>query len=209
MKFLLAIFSVTFFLTVTSVYADEGTLAKIQRQYESIESFQAEFTQELSVAASREIDERHGQLFFQQPGLIRWETVSPEKELLVVGTELVWNYFEEEETAYRYAVEDVLGSAMVLRILSGQARLDEDFITEEDLSDDAKYTVIRLRPRNPEPNLVEATIWVDPDTYLLRRIKAVDFYGNTNQVELENLRLNPELDPDLFEFTPPDDVVVR
>ncbi|SDB25798.1 outer membrane lipoprotein carrier protein [Desulfonatronum thiosulfatophilum] len=209
MKYLVTIISLFILLSGTAVFADEGTLAKIQRQYESIESFQADFTQELSVAASREIDERHGQLFFQQPGLIRWETVSPEKELLVVGPELVWNYFEEEETAYQYAVEDVLGSAMVLRILSGQARLDEDFITEEDLSEDAEYTVIRLRPRNPEPNLVEATIWVDPDTFLLRRIKAVDFYGNTNQVELEKLVLNSELDPDLFEFTPPDGVAVR
>ena len=205
----LATFFVAIILSATSSWADDGTLARIQRQYESIESFQAEFVQELSVAASREIDERHGKLFYRQPGLIRWETISPERELLIVGPEEVWNYFEEEEIAYRYAVEDVLGSAMVLRILSGQARLDEDFITEEDLSDDSEFRMIQLRPRNPEPNLVQATIWIDPDTFLLRRIRAVDFYGNTNQVELENLRLNPEFDPDLFDFTPPEGVMIH
>lgn len=190
-------------------FADEGTLTRIQRQYESIVSFQAEFSQELSVAASNETDTREGLLFYQHPGHIRWETLQPEKELLIVGPEVVWNYFEDEETAYQYAAEDVLGSAMVLRMLSGQVRLDEDFVVEENLGDDDASRVIRLRPRTPEPNLVEATIWVDPETFLLQRVLALDFYGNTNQVTIHNLQLNPDLDPALFQFDPPEGVAVR
>ncbi len=189
--------------------AEEGIVEKIQRRYESIQSFQAEFTQELTVAASRESEERRGVLYFRHPGLIRWETVSPEPELLIVGPEVVWNYFEEEEIAYRYAVEDVLGSATVLKILSGQARLDEDFLTEVDLAEDTAATVIRLRPRVPEPSLVEATIRVDPETFLLQQVLAVDFYGNINQVTLHNLRLDPDLEPTLFDFTPLKGVLVR
>ncbi|SMP43622.1 outer membrane lipoprotein carrier protein [Desulfonatronum zhilinae] len=189
--------------------AEEGIVEKIQRRYESIQSFQAEFTQELTVAASRESEERRGVLYFRYPGLIRWETVSPEPELLIVGSEVVWNYFEDEEIAYRYAVEDVLGSATVLKILSGQARLDDDFLTEVDLAEDTAATVIRLRPRVPEPSLVEATIRVDPETFLLQQVLAVDFYGNINQVTLHNLRLDPDLEPTLFDFTPPKGVLVR
>ncbi|PTN37148.1 outer-membrane lipoprotein carrier protein LolA [Desulfonatronum sp. SC1] len=189
--------------------AEEGIVGKIQRQYESIQSFQAEFTQELTVAASRESEERRGILYFRHPGLIRWETISPEPELLIVGPEVVWNYFEDEHIAYRYAVEDVLGSATVLKILSGQARLDEDFLTEVDLAEDTADLVIRLRPRVPEPSLVEATMWVDPETFLLQQVLAVDFYGNTNKIALQDLRLDPDLDPALFKFTPPEGVLVR
>ena len=190
-------------------FAAGATVENIQRRYESIRSFQAEFTQELVVAASREREERRGVLFFRHPGLIRWETVSPERELLIVSPEVVWNYFEDEEVAYRYATEDVLGSATVLRILSGQARLDEEFLTEEDLSEESASKVIRLRPRNPEPSLVEAKVWVDPETFVLEQILAMDFYGNTNQVTLHDLQLDPDLDPGLFEFTPPEGVAVR
>lgn len=189
--------------------ANEGATARIQRQYETITSFQAEFTQELRVAASREADERRGKLFYQHPGLIRWESTDPEPELLIVGAEEVWNYFAEEEIAYRYSSREVLGSAMVLRILSGQARLEEDFLTEETLDDSGAFRQIRLVPRNPEPNLVEATIWVDPATFLLHQVLAVDFYGNTNQITLHNLRLNPDLDPSLFKFAPPTGVEVQ
>ncbi len=192
-----------------TAFADEGTVARIQRQYETITSFQAEFTQELRVAASRESEERRGVLYYQRPGLIRWETLSPEKELLVVGPEEVWNYFAEEETAYRYSSREVLGSAMVLRILSGEARLDEDFLTEEDLTTETEWKKIRLVPRQPEPNLVEATIWVDPQTFLLQRVLAVDFYGNTNQITLHDLRLNLPLDPALFTFSPPEGVMIQ
>lgn len=188
--------------------AGEGTVGRIQRQYEAISSFQAEFTQELKVAASPVPEERSGVLYYQNPGLIRWETLNPEKELLVVGPEEVWNYFEEEETAYRYPADDVFGSAVILRILSGKARLDEEFLTEEDLSGDRDGRKIRLIPRNPEPSLVEAAIWVDPETFLLRQVLVVDFYGNTNRIVLRDLRLNPLLDPSLFIFTPPEGVVV-
>lgn len=189
--------------------AQEGAAARIQRQYETIASFQAGFSQELKVAASRESEVRQGLLFYQSPGLIRWETLSPGKELLIVGPSEVWNYFEEEETAYRYSSHEVLGSAMILRILSGQARLDEDFFTEEDLSTENSWRKIRLMPKNPEPNLVEATIWVDTETFLLRQVLAMDFYGNTNQITLHDLRLNLPLDSSLFTFTPPKGVVVQ
>ncbi|WP_084185105.1 LolA family protein [Desulfonatronum thiodismutans] len=198
-----------FWSATGAALAEEGIVGKIQRQYESIQSFQAEFTQELTVAASRESEMRRGMLYFHHPGLIRWETVSPEPELLIVGPEVVWNYFKDEEIAYRYAVEDVLGSATVLKILSGQARLDEDFLTEVDLTEDSGATLIRLRPRVPEPSLVEATIRVDPETFLLQQVLAVDFYGNTNKVTLHDLRLDPNLEPALFEFTPPEGVLVR
>ncbi len=202
-----AVAALLLLFTAASAFG-QSVVEQIQRQYETITSFQAEFVQELGVAASRESEERRGLLFYQQPGLIRWETQTPEKELLIIGSEEVWNYFAAEETAYRYSSREVLGSAMVLRILSGQARLDEDFLTEEDLVAKNGWRKIRLVPRNPEPNLVEATIWVDEQTFLLHRLRAVDFFGNTNQITLHGLRLNPPLDPALFTFTPPEGVVV-
>lgn len=189
--------------------AGEGLTARIQRQYEAVTSFQAEFSQELRVAAGREADERSGRIYYQHPGLIRWETTEPEPELLIVGSEDVWNYFALEETAYRYSSRDVLGSATVLRILSGQARLDEDFLTEETLDESGALKQIRLVPRSPEPSLVEATVWIDPDTFLLRKVQATDFYGNTNLITLHGLRLNLDLDPALFKFSPPTGVVVQ
>jgi outer membrane lipoprotein carrier protein len=68
--------------------------------------------------------------------------------------------------------------------------------------------LLLLAPKQPEPSLTEARVWVNPDTALISKVLVVDFYGNENLVDLENLVLNPDLSEGLFEFEPPEDVDV-
>lgn len=186
----------------------ESVTAAIQRQYESLESFQADFLQQLKNATTGRVEEREGSIAYQKPSLIRWETVTPERELLVVGSDAVWNYVPAEKTAIKNPLATVLGSKTMIRFISGQARLDEDFIVEEQGSE-AGLTKLALTPKEPEPSLVQAFVWVDPATNMLRSILLVDFYGNVNRVGLDNLVLNPKLSRDLFAFTPPAGVTVQ
>jgi outer membrane lipoprotein carrier protein len=180
----------------------------IQQKYESLDSFRADFKQQLKNAASGEIEEREGSIAYEKPGLIRWETVRPEPEVLVVGQEAVWNYFPKDELAIKSPVEQVLGSKTMLRFISGKARLDEDFWIEDE-GREAGLLKLGLTPKNPEPSLVRATVWVDPETYLLRSILLIDFYGNANKLGLDNLVLDPKLPSGLFSFTPPEGVEVE
>jgi len=198
------IVSMLLLLAVPAHCADLGGLTdKIQKQYHSLTSFTADFTQVLKNASSKQEENRSGRISFAQPALIRWETDKPEKEILVVGKDSVWNAFEDEKTAYRYAVEEVLGSKTMLRFLSGQGNLKEDFhITEE--PDAPKGQVkLKLVPKEAEPSLVLAYAWVDTGTNMLARISIEDFYGNVNDVTLSNVKINPSLSRSLFQYTPP------
>jgi outer membrane lipoprotein carrier protein len=177
--------------------------SKMQKQYQTLSSFSAEFTQQLQNAASKESDTRTGKLIFAQPALIRWETLTPEKELLVVGKDVVWNAFPEEKTAYRYSVEEVLGSKTMLRFLSGKAKLTEDFHIQEEKDAPAGQVKLRLVPREAEPSLVLAYAWVDQRTNMLARISIEDFYGNINDLTLANVTLNTKTSPEMFQYTPP------
>ena len=182
--------------------------AKIQKQYESLKDTKADFNQELKNIASGETEKRSGSIYYRNPNLLRWETSAPEKELLLLTRDVVWNYFAEEKTAYKYPAEDVLNSRTMLRFLSGKARLDEDFEVGSEGPEEDGTIRLRLAPRNPEPNLVLAHVWVDPNTFLIKQIAIRDFYGNTNKLTLRNLAVNPGLSPDLFAFTPPAGVKV-
>lgn len=178
--------------------------AKMQKQYQSISSFSADFTQLLRNAASKEAETRTGKLVFAQPALIRWETLAPEKELLVVGKDAVWNAFPEEKAVYRYSVEEVLGSKTMLRFLSGKARLNEDFhIQEEQGNAPAGQVMLRLVPREAEPGMVLAYAWVDERTNMLARVSIEDFYGNVNDLTLSNVTLNAKVSPEQFQYSPP------
>jgi len=181
--------------------------AHIQEQYETLQGFQADFVQTLKNAASGESETRTGKIFFKQPRFIRWETITPEKELLMAGKDVVWDYFQEEMTVYKYPASKILGSKTMLRFLSGKARLEQDFFVT---NQGTKEGLIKLNlvPREPEPSLVEADIWLDPESYLLKKILFIDFYGNENRLSLKNLVLNPKLSKDLFEFVPPKGVEI-
>ncbi|GFK94527.1 Outer-membrane lipoprotein carrier protein [Fundidesulfovibrio magnetotacticus] len=185
-----------------------GLPDKVQKQYQSVTSFSADFTQVLVNAASKERETRTGKLVFSQPALIRWETERPEKELLIVGKDAAWNVFPGEKTAYRYAVEDILGSKTMLRFLSGKGNLREDFHVSQEPEAPQGQAQLKLVPREAEPGLVLAHAWVDLKTNMLARIVIEDFYGNLNDVTLENLKTNPAVPKDFFQYAPPKDFTI-
>lgn len=205
-----------FFGPVRAAWADEVT-AKVQKQYETLKDFQAEFVQELKNSATGETETRSGTISYKSPNLVRWETRSPEPETLVLGKDVVWNYIPGEKTAYKYKADDILSSRTMLRFLSGKANLEEEFIVAREGQEDAPSGsaggagVIRLRltPRNPEANLTLAHMWVDSQTFLIKHIAIRDFYNNTNKLTLNDLAINAGLQPELFTFTPPSGVKVK
>jgi outer membrane lipoprotein carrier protein len=191
-----------FFLCSVALASGQTITERIQSRYESIDSFTTDFTQELTNAASAEKEQRKGTISFKQPRMIRWETMVPEQELLVVGSEQVWNYFPEEEVVYVYPVEQIFDSKTMLRFISGEANLETDFTVEEQGQEEGVIK-LRLVPRKPEPSLVMAHVWVDPDTALLRSVQIMDFFGNTNQLNFLNTRVSVDLPGTLFVFVPP------
>lgn len=192
---------------LTAGAQEQGIVDKIQNKYESLSSFKSNFEQKLTNAASGEVEMRKGQIAFKQPRHIHWSTTSPEKELLIVGTDFVWDYYPDEEIAYKYSLGKILKSKTMLRFLSGEANIREDFqVQKQGMEND--WQKIKLVPHNPEPNLVLAYIWAEPDSGLVRQILLVDFFGNGNQLTLKDLKLNPQLDKDLFTLALPDEVEV-
>lgn len=197
-------------LNMPAFAAEEGNADPItaltkamQSRYETLKTFEAAFTQNMTNAASGETVKRSGTIRFQRPMLIRWETMTPEPELLVIGGQDVWSFFPEEETAYRFTTEQIMDSKTMLRFISGNARLDEDFWVADGGMDDG-LRKLQLVPQKPEPSLVEAEMWVDVERAVMTKMTVIDFFGNQNSVALENLKLDVELPEAIFSFTPPE-----
>ena len=188
--------------------ADDGKeiMVRLRERMAGLSGFETEFSQRLTNAASGEDGVRKGKLYFKQPRLIRWETHTPEQELLVAGKDVVWDYFAGEETAYKYDPNQLLSSQTMLRFISGQGGLEEFVLIG--YREEQGLAMLELIPREPEPALVEVRLWVDVETLLLKKIRVVDFYGNGNELEFIAMTLDPELPDELFRFTPPPGVFV-
>jgi len=189
---------------------EEELTAAIQKQYQTIESFRTEFTQKLINASSNDSEERKGWIAYKRPRRIHWETESPEKEVLILNRDFVWDYYPAENVAYRYSLQQMFDSKTMLRFISGQVNLAEEFnVTRIDSETEASELIrLKLEPKNPDPSLVEANLRVDPEDMLIRRIKLVDFFGNQNILRFENFQRNCQPDQNLFVLEPPEDTRV-
>jgi outer membrane lipoprotein carrier protein len=185
-----------------------AVVKEVQRVYGAMEAFQANFTQKLTHRESDSFEMRDGTLLFKKPLFVRWETVKPHAELLLINAREIWNYLPDEKLAYRYAPELAQDSHTLIRVVTGQARLDQDFFVEEDGKEDGLLR-LRLYPREPTQQMVEAGIWVDPAAYLIKRAVIVDFFGNRNEVLFRTLNAKLKLEEKSFDFAPPKGVAVE
>ncbi len=176
--------------------------------YEHMKSFRASFTQELLHKESNSIQKRNGSLAFRKPLLVRWETFTPNAELLIINEKEIWDFIPDEEIAYRYSLDLVQDSRTLIKVITGQARLDQDFKVRED---GVESNVMKLRcfPKEPAMQMVEAVIWVDLKTKLIRKASIIDFYGNTNTVRFNDFKPDADIKDRAFSFTPPKNVEVE
>jgi len=184
-----------------------AVLKEVQRVYGAMDAFQAPFTQQLTHKESNSFEIYEGELLFKKPLLVRWETARPQAELLLINSRDVWHYLPDEKLAYRYAPE-LAASHMLIRVVTGQARLDQDFSVEEVGKEDGLLR-LRLYPLEPTQQMVEAGIWVDPASHLIKRAVVLDFFGNGNEVAFTRFNTGLKVEEKSFDFTPPKGVAVE
>lgn len=202
--FIFGLLMLLFAATATANYDS----TRLEKKYEDMGSMQADFTQTLIHKESGARENRSGVIFFKKPLLVRWETKSPQPELLIVAKDSIWNAFPEEEIAYKYAVDIAQDSSSIIRVITGQARLAQDFFVEYE-SMDKGTAVLRLYPKEPTQSMVEAKIWIEMKTDLIKKLLIVDFYGNENEITFTRQKTGVKLQDSLFTYKAPADFIVE
>ncbi len=206
---LAAIFCLALYPSIASPASTRGSLVeKIQAAYGTMTSMKASFSQVLVHKESGGRETRSGELLFKKPLLVRWETKTPERELLVVAPGNIWNVFPEEDLAYKYPPQMAEDSQSLVRVITGQARLEQDFTVESAAAEEG-LAVLRLYPNEPTQALVEVVLWVDESSGLIQKFRVYDFYGNENEVVFSNRELNVTLPDSSFAYTPPPGMTVE
>ena len=190
--------------------AADPVVANVESNYKNLTSLRAEFSQVLLHKESGGKEERKGILAFQKPLLVRWETTSPSQELLVVTATEIWNVFPEENKAYKYPPHLADDSKSIVRVVTGQSRLMEDFLVERKAAQDKEgLTELALFPKEPSQSMVELGLWVQTATGMIQRLRIVDFYGNENVIAFTSLQRNPKFAGSSFIYTPAGNMTVE
>jgi len=202
------IYLAVLFLICPPIQAEEIS-DKIQTQYKEISSFKTSFVQKRYRKATDNTNTLKGDIVFQKPTSVRWHTREPEERLLLVNNSKVWQYIPGEKNAYKFSLQGKFKSKTMIEFITGEVNIKKDFEIEKLDKSEEGWRKLKLTPKQDDPNMLMAHLWVEPQTGLLRRIKIKDFWQNTNTLTFKDIELHPDISEDLFTFDPPKDVKVK
>lgn len=190
-------------LVAGTAHAGEAA-ERLERFTGGLESFTAGFVQTLYDENQQPVEESHGQAWLQRPGLFRWEYETPYKQTIVADGERMWIHDEDLEQVTVRKVERALGTAPIM-LLSESEPLSEQFEIIERGEREGLYWV-ELQPKVEDTDFRRIFLGLDDESLKVMELR--DRFDQATQIRFHHVRLNPEIDPGRFEFTPPEGVDV-
>ncbi len=183
----------------------QQAVRNLETAFASLRSLEAEFEQaHFSAVLSTPLKET-GRFYFQKPDRMRWEYNEPEPQVFVFKEGRVWNYVPEDDQLLRYALSAEQQNAAVFALLTGRARLEDDYLIEpaEFPTEQKSAAQVKLVPKQ-EGDFRHILLELDPRTWLIGRIVTLDWAGSKQEFVFRKMKLNRRLAPSTFEIKVPE-----
>lgn len=193
--------------SVADLSADD-LAERVQHFYGKTEDFQAAFLQSYTDIAAGQTKRSRGRVYFKKPGMMRWDYYdasddSQRERMLVSDGSKFWIYEFEYQQVFRQCLEDSQ-LPTTLRFLMGEGELTEDFEIERIDDGSEEQPKLELTPNEPTSHYRKLQFVLDPETFQVVQTTVFDPYGNTNQIDFQNIRVNRNLPDSGFEFETPE-----
>jgi outer membrane lipoprotein carrier protein len=182
----------------------EQVAARIQQRYDAVRDFEGDFTQSYEGGLLRAKTTERGTVAIKRPGRMRWVYTHPErKEFVSDGTRL-YSYFPADKQVILAPMPDADQTTPAL-FLAGRGHLVRDFTaTFTELPGGAPgLLALKLVPRRADPEIEWLLLGVDPASYRIRHLVALDRQGGRSAFVFSNLKENRGLSDTIFTFRIP------
>jgi outer membrane lipoprotein carrier protein len=189
--------------TVKTSSAVPELLQQIEKHYAQAATMTADFSQVTESTATHQKKTSTGVIMAKRPDKVRWETLKPDRNLLVSDGKTFWMYTPPFEEGERGQLIERKSSQVQSRLAN--ALLSGSFSTVQDMKfqklDDNRFAI------TPKPHtaggVARIEITVDPKEKLIHQVVLLHKDGNRSDIRLSKIVLSKELGDDLFTFTPP------
>lgn len=180
---------------------------KLQKKYESLRSFIAEFEQ---IFHSRSVELREsGVVMMEKPGRMYWEYRNPTRKFFVADGNRTYFYVpRDNQLVVSKLTPSASGSPLMFLLGSGDLRRDFTVEYAEEREEDPRAIRLKLTPRIPQAEFSYLILEVDTGSYLIRRLRIVEPIGNQNEYILYNLKENVRIPDRQFKLDVPSGVEV-
>lgn len=191
MKRLLPVLLLLFIIPVHA-----GTL---QDRFAGLDSFSAEFTQELFDAEKALLEKSSGILRVQRPDRFNLEYREPYYQLYVADGKVLSFYDKDLEQVTVKSQKDIIDKSPAM-VLSNPTRLDDVYHVSPQ-GEKEGLSWYKLTPKQEGGSFEHIILAFKGKD--IRIMALLDSFGQTTRLTFRNMRHNPDLDPKLFKFTPP------
>jgi len=173
--------------------------ARLQKRYESIRDFTADFTQTYGGVLQRKTATERGKVLVKKPNRVRFTYESPEKKIFVSDGTVFRSYYQEDRAGSEYPLPKENEASTALLFLAGRGNLVRDFTPG--MAEGAPSTEwhLGLVPATKQADFDTLTLFVDRQSLALLGFQTVDAQG-TNTIRFTNLKENTAIPDSAFVF---------
>jgi len=177
----------------------------IQRHYDQVRDFQADFTHTYVGGILRKKTVERGRMAVRKPGRMRWTYTQPEEKLFVSDGNRIYSYVPADKQVYVAAVPPDDQATTPALFLAGKGNILRDFaVAPVDVADAPAGSVgLKLTPKRPEREYDWLNLVVDKSSLALRMLVTSDSQGGLSTFAFTNLRENTGIADKEFVFVMP------
>ncbi|MCB0354026.1 MAG: outer membrane lipoprotein carrier protein LolA [Bdellovibrionales bacterium] len=185
-------------------------LAAVQEQYSKTDSFTAKFTQSSFLESLSVSETSEGMVSYLRPGKMRWEYVSPEKQIFVFRESTYWFYQPLDNQVVIDNAGELFLTDLPLSFLLGVGSLSESFsvsrgcVLGEDVALELEGKAGALHE-----NLKRFVLHVTEKTNFPSGADVVDVSGNKTSIRLSDIDRDVSFTDDPFEIAFPSGVDIQ
>lgn len=184
-------------------YAGEGRVL-LDRFLTQTQTMSANFKQTLKSSDGKLLQESAGEFYLQRPGKFRWNYTQPYPQEIVSDGERVW-VFDIDLEQVMVQKQGTGRDNTPMALLQNKKSLEQAFEIHERGSDSGLHR-IELVNKNLDSDFDRVMVGLDEKG--LRFLQLHDQFEQTTYIFFTELKSNPELEPAIFEFIPPEGVDV-
>lgn len=177
-------------------------LAKVQAEYKKTGGVEAEFDQTIDVKSTRQSKKAKGKIWIKRPNKLRWETATPDPNILVSDGKTFWFYTPPFEKGERGQVIIKKTAQVQTKFLNALLSGSFDFGKQTAIDEKSANSFI-LKPKAGTAGDVQtAEVVVNEQSHKIQQVILTHTSGNKTDIKLQDIKLQGKLDDKLFHFSP-------
>jgi outer membrane lipoprotein carrier protein len=180
--------------------------ASLQKKYDGIKDFSADFTHAYEGGVLRKQITERGRLLVKKPGKMRWDYSAPEQKQFVSDGLKMYSYLPQDKQVIVSSVppDDEAGTPALF--LAGKGSLTHDFtpsLVDAPANAPAGSRALKLVPKARQREYEWLVLVVDPASLSIRGLVTTDAQGGKSSFSFTNLKENVGLTDKEFAFKIP------